>query len=40
MIKQSLQGQFDQEFDKQAGSGIAKALGIDIKDDKTAFYIF
>ena len=31
------QGQFDQEFDKQAGSGIAKALGIDIKDDKNSF---
>ena len=31
------QGQFDQEFDKQAGSGIAKALGIDIKDDRNSF---
>lgn len=31
------QGQFDQEFDKQAGSGIAKALGIDVKDDKNSF---
>ncbi len=31
------QGQFDQEFDKQAGNGIAKALGIDVKDDKNSF---
>ena len=31
------QGQFDAEFDKQAGSGIAKALGIDVKDDKNSF---
>lgn len=31
------QGQFDQEFDKQAGSGIAKALGIDVKNDKNSF---
>ncbi len=31
------QGQFDKEFDKQAGNGIAKALGIDIKDDKNSF---
>ena len=31
------QGQFDAEFDKQAGNGIAKALGIDVKDDKNSF---
>lgn len=31
------QGQFDQEFDKQAGNGIAKAFGIDVKDDKNSF---
>lgn len=31
------QGQFDKEFDKQAGNGIAKALGIDVKDDKNSF---
>ena len=31
------QGQFDQEFDKQAGNGIVKALGIDVKDDKNSF---
>ncbi len=31
------QGQFDQEFDKQAGNGIAKALGINVKDDKNSF---
>lgn len=31
------QGQFDVEFDKQAGNGIAKALGIDVKDDKNSF---
>ena len=31
------QGQFDAEFDKQAGSGIAKAFGIDVKDDKNSF---
>ena len=31
------QGQFDAEFDKQAGNGIAKALGIDVKDDKNGF---
>lgn len=31
------QGQFDTEFDKQAGNGIAKALGIDVKDDKNSF---
>lgn len=31
------QGQFDTEFDKQAGSGIAKAFGIDVKDDKNSF---
>lgn len=31
------QGQFDAEFNKQAGNGIAKALGIDVKDDKNSF---
>lgn len=31
------QGQFDAEFDKQAGNGIAKALGIDVKDDQNSF---
>lgn len=31
------QGQFDAEFDKQAGNGITKALGIDVKDDKNSF---
>ena len=31
------QGQFDAEFDRQAGNGIAKALGIDVKDDKNSF---
>ena len=31
------QGQVDAEFDKQAGNGIAKALGIDVKDDKNSF---
>lgn len=31
------QGQFDAEFDKQAGNGIAKVLGIDVKDDKNSF---
>ena len=31
------QGQFDAEFDKQAGNGIAKALGINVKDDKNSF---
>ena len=31
------QGQFDKEFDKQAGNGIAKASGIDVKDDKNSF---
>lgn len=30
-------GQFDAEFDKQAGNGIAKALGIDVKSDKNSF---
>lgn len=31
------QGQFDAEFDKQAGNGIAKALGVNVKDDKNSF---
>lgn len=31
------QGQFDAEFNKQAGNGIAKALGINVKDDKNSF---
>ncbi len=31
------QGQFDTEFDKQAGNGIAKALGVNVKDDKNSF---
>ena len=31
------QGQFDTEFNKQAGNGIAKALGINVKDDKNSF---
>lgn len=35
--KNITQGQFDAEFDKQAGNGIAKALGIDVKDDKNSF---
>ena len=30
-------GQFNAEFDKQAGNGIAKALGIDVKSDKNSF---
>lgn len=31
------QGQFDAEFNKQAGNGIAKALGVNVKDDKNSF---
>ncbi len=31
------QNQFNEEFDKQAGNGIAKALGINIKDEKNNF---
>lgn len=31
------QGQFDQAFDKQAGSGMIKALGVNVKDDKNSF---
>lgn len=31
------QGQFDQEFDKQANTGFAKAFGINVKDGKNDF---
>ena len=31
------QGQFDAQFDKQARNGIAKALGVNVKDDKNSF---
>ena len=31
------QGQFDQAFDKQANSGMLKALGVNAKDDKSSF---
>ena len=31
------QGQFDQAFDKQANSGMLKALGVNAKDGKNTF---
>ena len=31
------QGQFDQAFDKQANSGMLKALGVNARDDKSSF---
>ncbi len=31
------QGQFDQEFDRQANTGFAKAFGINVKDEKNGF---
>ena len=31
------QGQFDEMFDKQSNTGLTKALGIDLKNDKNSF---
>ena len=34
------QGQFDEIFDKQANSGMVKAFGIDLKDEKNSLLYF
>lgn len=35
--KKITQGQFDEMFDKQAGEGMMKALGVNVKNDKNSF---
>ena len=35
--KKITQGQFDKMFDEQASGGIAKALGVNVKDGKNTF---
>ncbi len=35
--KKITQGQFDEMFNKQAGGGMFKAMGIDVKSDKNSF---